>query len=63
MRVECIRAFAAVEGDGRTYAYAEGDVLDLPAGADWLTAGFVKELKQTPPQPERKPAPPKRKGK
>lgn len=40
MKVKAIVSFSA-RVDGRSYSPAEGDVLDMPDGADWLTAGFV----------------------
>jgi hypothetical protein len=64
MRVVCKRAFVALH-EGRQYAFAEGDTLDLPAGVDWVEAGFVEAVK-APPLPETdaasRAAKPKRKG-
>ena len=45
--VKAIRGFAA-RIEGKTYAVAEGDVLEMPAGADWVAAGLVLPL----PDPE-----------
>lgn len=35
------RSFSAVV-DGQSVSYAEGDMLTLPPGVDWLTAGLVE---------------------
>lgn len=42
MRVHAFKSFVAVV-NGRKYRVCEGDVVDMPDGADWIRAGLVEE--------------------
>lgn len=46
MKVKVLIPFVA-EIDGVGYLGRKGAVLELPAGADWLTAGWVVPVKET----------------
>lgn len=50
MKVRCIRPFVA-KWDGNTFHAALGQEFELPAGVDWLKAGFVEVVEQ-PVKPE-----------
>lgn len=53
-KVKVLRSFVAITDEGKVRA-SEGDVIDMPDGADWLPAGFV-ELVEEEATPEEKPA-------
>lgn len=40
MKVKVVRSFS----DTNHGTHAEGDVIDLPPGVDWLRAGFVEVI-------------------
>ena len=42
MKVIALIGFAGMAPDGQPFAFSEGDVLELPRGADWLKAGLVR---------------------
>lgn len=46
MQVECVRPFAATYQNKR-YSYSDGDIFEMPKGADWVKAGFCKPVKQS----------------
>lgn len=48
MKVIVVRSFVA-QVDGRKYRLAEGDVVNLPEGVDWLRAGLVQALDEPAP--------------
>ena len=41
MKVKALKGFAG-RLDGVSYTVSEGDIIDLPEGADWLRAGLVE---------------------
>ena len=47
MQVQALVGFAAVVA-GQPVAVRAGEVVELPAGADWLTAGLVVPLRDEP---------------
>lgn len=49
MQVKAVTGFVA-RLDGQVYRVAPGDVLTLPAGADWLIAGLVESIKDGAPE-------------
>jgi len=49
--VKAIQSFAA-RIEGRGYAVTAGDVFEMPAGVDWVTAGLVVPLPAQPPSPD-----------
>ncbi len=59
MKVRALISFASVLG-GSITTYVQGQVFELPAGAEaWPSAGLVEVLEATPP-PEPAPPAPKR---
>ena len=53
MKVKALRSFVGTTGDGQTMSVNKGSVFALPAGVDWLEAGFVEPIEK--PKPKRKP--------
>ena len=47
MRVIALRSFVAIV-NGTKYRVSEGDELEMPVNADWLTAGLVVALLDAP---------------
>jgi len=47
MRVIALRSFVAIV-NGTKYRVSEGDELEMPVNADWLTAGLVVALPDAP---------------
>ena len=45
MKVKALKSFGGARSQGR-YHYSEGQVFDLPDGADWLKAGLVVAVKE-----------------
>ena len=45
MKVKALKSFGGASSQGR-YHYSEGQVFDLPDGADWLKAGLVVAVKE-----------------
>ena len=45
MKVKALKSFGGASSRGR-YHYSEGQVFDLPDGADWLKAGLVVAVKE-----------------
>lgn len=43
MRVKAIKSFV----DGRYGRHDDGDIFDLPKGADWVAAGLVEPVEET----------------
>lgn len=60
MKVQVVVPFVA-EIDGVGYLGRKGAVLELPAGADWLTAGWVVPVKETEQETAVKPRAKRRK--
>jgi hypothetical protein len=55
MRVKAINSFVGRHA-GRKYIVKSGDVLELPAGADWLRAGLVVAIENVDLESEETPA-------
>lgn len=47
MRVIALRSFVAIV-NGTKYRVSEGDEVEMPVNADWLTAGLVVALPDAP---------------
>ena len=69
MIVIALIGFAGMAPNGQPFSVSEGEVLELPRGADWLKAGLVRPVlpkspeKQTVEAPEKTVLPrPKSKG-
>jgi len=56
MKVKVVRSFSAFVGDSMVCG-TEGQVLDLPGGADWIRAGLAVALEPETPAGARKRAP------
>lgn len=55
MKVIVNRSFVS-RFNGQTYRPSQGDVVEMPEGADWLRAGLVSAVEETveEPTPSRK---------
>lgn len=53
MKVRALKSFVANMPNGHKYRAEIGDVLEMPSGADWLTAGLVEAV-VLDPKPESK---------
>lgn len=56
MKVKVVRSFSAFVGESMVCG-TEGQVLDLPAGADWVRAGLAVALEPETPEETEKRAP------
>ena len=53
MKVKALKSFVSTI-DSVKHRIQEGDVFDLPKGADWLTAGLVEMVAAEKPAPTTK---------